>query len=199
MGLSFHYNGEISNAERLAELIEEVKEIVSVYQWKYNVFETAFPNYRLTEENEYTDAVYGICFTPSGSETVFISFLSNGKMSSPGHLQFFGKTKTQVEQPYLYMLSVKTQYSTPLIHATIIQLLRHISTKYLSNFNVSDEGEYWETNDETRLKQNFDKYTSLIDNFALGIETLPINTNESYEQYFQRLMEIVSKHQNKKQ
>ncbi|MFA9388759.1 MAG: hypothetical protein ACERKD_03075 [Prolixibacteraceae bacterium] len=198
MGLSFHYNGEISDAGRLPELIEEVKEIVSVYQWKFNVFESSFPNNRLTEEKEYTDTIYGICFTPPGSETVFISFLSNGKMSSPNNLEFFGKKATQVEQSYLYMLSVKTQYSTQLIHATIIQLFRHISAKYLSNFNLSDEGEYWETNDENVLKQNFDRYTSLIDNFALGLETLPINTNESYEQYFQRIMDIVAKHQNKK-
>jgi hypothetical protein len=199
MGLSFHYNGKIANANKLPELIEEVKEIVSVYQWKYKVLETHFPKNQLTDENEYADSVYGICFTPPGCETVFFSFLSNGRMCSPGHLEFFGKTATQVEQPYLYLLSVKTQYSTPLIHATIIQLFRHISTKYLTNFNLSDEGEYWETNDETVLKQNFTKYTAMIDNFALGLETLPINANESFDQYFQRLMEVVSKLQNKNQ
>jgi|APHig6443717497_1056834.scaffolds.fasta_scaffold23954_2 hypothetical protein len=193
MGLSFHYNGEISNAERLPELIEEVKEVALVYQWKYKLFETAFPKRQFTKENVYTNVVYGICFTPPGCETVFISFLSNGKMSSPGHLQFFGKTATSEEKPYLYMLSVKTQYSTTLIHATLIQLFRHLSAKYLSNFDLTDEGEYWETNDETILKQNFEKYTALLDNFALGLETLPLNANESYEHYFQRLMEIVSK------
>jgi hypothetical protein len=197
MGLSFHYNGQITNAERLPELIEEVKEIVSVYKWEYYIFETAFPHNQLTPENEYTDDIYGICFTPPGSETVFISFLSNGKMCSPSHLQFYGKSDCQEEQPYLYMLSVKTQFSTSLIHATIIQIIRHLSAKYLSNFNLSDEGEYWETNDETRLNLNFKKYTALIDNFALGIETLPINANESFDQYFQRIMEIVSKQQNK--
>jgi uncharacterized protein YsxB (DUF464 family) len=119
-------------------------------------------------------------------------------MSSPDHLQFFGKTAPLEEQPYLYMLSVKTQFSSPLIHATIIQLFRHIIQKYLTHFELSDEGEYWETNDETVLKQNFEKYTALLDNFALGLETLPIDTNESYEHYFQRLMEIVSKRKNSK-
>jgi hypothetical protein len=196
MGLSFHYSGEIAQAEMLQELIEEVKEIVSVYNWKYNIFETTFPNNCLTAENETTDEIYGICFTPPECETMYFSFLSNGKMSSSAHRLFFGKTATQEEQPYLYMLSAKTQFSTPIIHATIIHIIRHISTKYLTNFNLSDEGEYWETNNEAILKQNFEKYTTLIDNFVLGIETLPLNNNESYEQYFQRLMEIITKQKN---
>jgi Holliday junction resolvasome RuvABC endonuclease subunit len=64
MGLSFHYKGEIAETERLPELIEEVKEIVSVYQWKYYLLETAFPNNRLTVEKEYTPILSMVSVLP---------------------------------------------------------------------------------------------------------------------------------------
>lgn len=192
MGLSFHYNGAISDPTKLHDLIEEVTEIAKIYDWEYSIFETAFPNNRLTDEGVYTDEVFGLSIMPPDCEPVFLSFLSNGRMSSPIHLKLWGKTEEQEEQPYLYMLATKTHFSSPLIHATIIHLLRHISSKYLTNFNLIDEGEYWETNDEAILKENFKKYTSLLDNLILGLKAVPIKPDENFEQYLLRLSELIS-------
>lgn len=189
MGLSFHYHGEIAKPEFLSPLIEELKEICTVYHWQYDLYDQVFPLTGFTQN--YNDEIYGISFTPKGCETIFICFLSNGKMSSPLQLDYFGKSDQQDESHYLYMLSVKTQFSNPFIHATIIQLFKYISTKYFKNFELTDEGEYWETNNEFLLKKNFEKYNNLLDRFALGIETTPLHKGESVEIYFDRLLKII--------
>ena len=73
------------------------------------------------------------------------------------------------------MLSVKTQYAGIEIHKLIIHLLKYLSGKYLQDFKVIDEGEYWETGDEKLLQDTFKRYTDLIESFASSLETYPKN------------------------
>jgi hypothetical protein len=196
MGLSIHYSGSFNPNASLSAMIEEVKDIAELYKWDYKVFEDVFPENSLVK-TEYTQCIYGICFTPPECETVDLCFLSNGKMSSPAHLIFFGKSKTQEEQPYLYMLSTKTQYSGIEIHKLIIHLFKYLSGKYLQDFKVLDEGHYWETGDEKLLEATFKHYTELIESFASSIEIYPVNPGESFEAYFERLLQQIHK-KNKK-
>jgi len=195
MGLSFHYSGRIANPESLPELIEEIEDIAKVFNWKYFVFERQFPEKTIVY-SDYNQQLYGICFTPTNCETVDICFLSNGRMSSAAHLQFWGKTDEQPEREYLYMLSVKTQYAGRDVHLFIIRLFRYLNEKYFADFKLSDEGEYWETNDEYLLKKNFDRYTELIDGFASAIQNQPIRMDEDMETYFLRLMKQIHDHKN---
>lgn len=193
MGLSFHYSGTIAKPELLPKLIEEVLDITKTYGWKNSCYETSFPRNSLSCINEYSDEVFGISFTPPKCETIYICFLSNGRMSSPVHLRFYGRSKDQAESPFLYLISVKTQFSNPFIHAPIIQIFRYLNKHYFLDFQLSDEGQYWETNDETILKTNFAKYNAILDSFTLGLETLPMKANESFEDYFSRLFEVIEK------
>ena len=91
-------------------MIEEVKDIAGIYKWQYTVYEKEFPTQDRGRVN-YDQNIYGISFTPPDCETVCLCFLSNGKMSSPSHLKFYGNNKNKEEAGYLYMLSVKTQYA----------------------------------------------------------------------------------------
>jgi hypothetical protein len=193
MGLSFHYSGSIIEPKLLPELSEEVLDIAKIYGWKSSIYGTSFSNNSLSGINEYSDEIFGVSITPPECETIFFCFLSNGRMSSPAHLKFFGKSEDQDENPFLYLISVKTQFSNPLIHATIIQIFRHLNQRYFSDFKLSDEGEYWETNNEEILKSNFAKYDALLDSFHLGLETLPMKANENFEDYFRRLFELIEK------
>jgi hypothetical protein len=187
MGLTIHYSGSFNPNSSLSAMIEEVKDIAELYKWKFKIFETEFPSGGPGKE-EYSQGIYGICFTPTKCETVWISFLSNGKMSSPLHLDFFGIKENQEEQPYLYMLSTKTQYAGIEIHKLIIHLLKYLEVKYLQELKVMDEGHYWETGDEKLLADTFKKYTDLIEGFAASLEIYPMNPGESFEAYFKRLM-----------
>jgi len=195
MGLTIHYSGTFNSTSSLSDMIEEVRDIATLYKWEYEVFETKFPA-NATDKEEYAREIYGICFTPTECETVWISFLSNGKMSSPMHLDFYGKKENHEEQPYLYMLSTKTQYAGIDIHKLIIHLLKYLEGKYLQQLTVMDEGHYWETGDEKLLADTFKKYTDIIEGFAASIEIYPMNPGEGFEAYFERLMKQI--HNNKK-
>lgn len=190
MGLSFYYNGRIAKPELLPELIDELGEIAAINNWKYNVYQREFPHNTLGI-TDYTQNIYGISFTLPGCETIFICFLSNGRMSSPLHLKFYGKTNEQPEREYLYMLSVKTQYANVEAHQFIIQLFRYLNTKYLADFKLLDDGSYWETNDIELLRANFKRNADLINSFSNAIEIIPKHLGESIEDYFKRLIKLI--------
>lgn len=68
---------------------------------------------------------------------------------------------------------------------------------YFSEFNLVDEGEYWETCDEKLLEQKFKEYGNLIESFSLAIETTPVNECESYEKYLKRILKMIDKNRKK--
>ena len=196
MGLSFHYSGRIANPDLLSDLIDEIEDITNVYGWKYNIYERHFPENTIGRI-DYNQKIYGISFTPTNCETVSVSFLSNGRMSDDVHMAFFGKTDDQPQRDYLYMLSVKTQYAGIEIHMLVIQLFRYLNNKYFVDFKLSDEGQYWETNDEALLKTTFKRYTELINGFASTIESYPVLSGEDLESNLERLMKLLHDKRNK--
>lgn len=190
MGLSIHYSGAFKKGESLSSMIEEIIDIAKVYNWQYFVFNDTFDDESFGDL-KYNGDVYGISFTPPECETIWLSFLSNGKMSSAMHLEIYGEDEER--QDYLYMLSVKTQYAGIEIHKLIIHLLRYISQKYFSNFKLTDEGQYWETGDEALLKEIFSRYDGLINSFSSALEIYPKTKGESFDDYFIRLLNQIQK------
>lgn len=195
MGLSFHYSGRFNPEKLLKELVEEVSDICKTYNWKYHVINNDFPDRVFTED--YNDEDYGISFTPPECETVFMSFLSNGRLSSRPNLMFFGNSNNADYKEYLYMLSVKTQFAGIEVHALLIEIFRHISTKYFLDFKLTDEGNYWETGDLKELEKQFKRYNMLMNNFCLGLETIPKFETENLEAYLIRLFKYISKEDRK--
>ena len=198
MGLSIHYSGTFNKNTSLKEMIEEVKDVAKAFNWEYEVFEEEFPENSLDAENFHPENLYGIYITPPHCEPVFICFLSNGKMSGPVQLKFFGNPENDLEKLSLHTVSVKTQYAGIEVHKLIIHLFKHLSKKYLINFEMEDEGGYWETLDEKVLDKKFSIYNNLMDKMSLALETLPKNSEESFDQYLKRLMNIIHKNENKK-
>jgi len=186
MGLSIYYSGSFRRNASLSEMIEEVKDIAEVYKWEYTIYENQF------SENTFVEAskqdIYGISFTPPKCETIFLSFLSNGKMYSAAGLDFFGETEDKPEQKYSYMLSVKTQYAGVEAHKIIIHLFQYLDKKYFQGFKMIDEGKYWETGDEKLLQEIFNRYNALMQNFSSALENYPMNVGETVETYFERLI-----------
>ncbi|MEX2231145.1 MAG: hypothetical protein WD824_03220 [Cyclobacteriaceae bacterium] len=187
MGLSFHYSGTFKGSIPLSEMIEEVKDIAQVNQWKYIIYEKEFPEADL-EKDKYNQKIYGISFSPPECEPVFLCFLSNGKMSSPPLLEMFGRSTKQDERKYLYMLSVKTHYAGIHVHKRIIDLLRYLNKKYFREMKVSDEGQYWETGDDEVLEKIFKRYYEVHDIVGSAFENNSRMPNESFEDYFQRIL-----------
>ena len=190
MGLSIHYNGRFKSTASLLEMIEEVEDIANIYKWKYIVHSKNFPK-KVYDDNSHNNKIYGIAFIPPKCEPVFLSFLSNRRMSSDLALKFWGKSTDKNEKKYLYMLSTKTQYAGRNVHKIIIHLLKYLGKKYFSEFELHDEGHYWETNDEKVLDENFDRYKDLIDSFGFALDNVPMNSNETIEEYFSRIIKII--------
>lgn len=94
------------------------------------------------------------------------------------------------------MLSVKTQYAGVELHMFIIQLFRYLNNKYFADFKLSDEGQYWETNDETLLKTTFKRYTDFINGFASTIESYLTLSGEDLESYIDRLLKMLQNKRN---
>ncbi len=197
MGLTLHYNGTINKDASLSELIDEVKDIAEIYNWTYTIYEDKFPEDSFN--NPQNDGkIYGISFTPPNSETVNICFLSNGRMSSLPNLKFWGESNDEQQKKYLYMLSAKTQFAGSTTHKLIVHLLKYLSKKYLNEFNVIDEGNYWETGDEVLLEQTFEKYNYFLNAVGDALEYIPLKEGEDFETYFLRIMKQINDRKNKK-
>jgi hypothetical protein len=192
MGLSIHYQGNLKNAKDLPSMIEEVVDIAKANHWEYFSFENEFPNntFRSIPEKEN---LYGICISPPGCEMVSFSFLSNGKMCGAEKLQINTHLENLEEDENLYYLHTKTQYAGIEIHKKIIILFDYLNATYFDNFELKDEGQFWETRDEELLKTIFNRYTNLIESFQSSLENIPINEGESAEDYVLRMAEFVQR------
>jgi len=222
MGISIHYSGRIANKQNLPQLLEEVQEIATVHGWKTHIYENEFPASidSLTpsetfNNSEHDGLLYGIDFTPDGSEPVSICFLSNGRMSTIMQLACWGDFETesvitiQSEEldaegnwisssdsmkldkaefnRLLYMCSTKTQYAGPDAHELIIGVLRYISKTYLSDFKLTDEAEFWETDNKQILVDNFTRNGLLIKNFSKNLQSTTRMPDEDLDSFIRRI------------
>ena len=196
MGLSIYYNGKFNQETSLSEMINEVKDIAEIHEWNYHIYENHFSENDLIHDS-HSDQIYGISFSPPKCEPIWLCFLSNGKMSSPVNLKYSSDFTNEKENGYIYLSSTKTQYAGIEIHKLIIHLLKYISKKYFSEFNLIDEGKYWETSDEKILEENFNRMNSIMDSFGSALDTIPIKPDEDIEKYLLRILEIIHKKRNK--
>ena len=229
MGISIHYSGRITDKRRLPQLIEEVQEIAAVHSWKSQIYERVFPTDSeavasgdsLNIDSTHDGNLYGIDFTPEGSETVSVCFLSNGRMSSILQLACWGKfreeehytvvteewdtngkTRSSTEElvldqtefnRMLYKCSTKTQFAGPDTHELIIGVLRYISNNFLSDFELNDEGEFWETDDSDLLQKNFIRNGFLIESFRAGLTNTPRLPGEDLDSFIRRIASQINK------
>lgn len=191
MGLSFYYTGALRKDASVDALIDEVKDIAEILNWKYSMLNTGFPDVELID-GKVDGNLYGICFSPEKCEPIFLCFLSNRRLCSPVSLDDFNQPIENVPED-AYLIITKTQYAGPEAHMAVINVLKHISNKYLEDFELTDEGKYWETGDEQLLRETFNRYTALIDSFASAFENIPVQPQETIENYIKRIFDILKK------
>lgn len=142
------------------------------------------------------ETLYGICFTPPKCEKVDLIFLSNSKLCAIQNLELNKDLENLEDDVYLYYLSVKTLYCGAEIHKLLITIFDYLNKKYFEDFEFTDEGQYWETRDETLLKATFDRYANLINRLESVVEHIHILEYETLEGYILRMTAIV-KNKNK--
>jgi len=168
-------------------MIEEVQDIAGVFQWRHYIFKTEFSTDVLGKKT-HDGELYGISVTPPGCEIHSFTFLSDGRMSSMMGLRLYGKAELARPGKYLYDLFMKIRFAENETHMLVVNLLRYSSRKYFSEFHVTDEGGYWESNDEGPLAAAFHKYTLFSDQVISGIQSIPMNEGESFEANLKRIL-----------
>jgi len=171
MGLAFHYSGKMRDYKEIDRLMEEVIDLCKGLNWTYQVLDD--------------DKIKGVITGAEESEPLWFTFTPDGKTCNVVNLQY-----TDPADPYYNWSSVKTQYAGPEAHMTTIKMLRYMSDKYFSEIEVQDEGEYWETGDEQKLREIFDRYTFIINAFAEKLESMPRIPGESEESLVSRIEEM---------
>ncbi len=190
MGLTIYYEGNFKRDASLSEMIDEIKGISEVNKWTYHIFEEAFPENSFDKEHD--DEIYGICFSPEEKcEPVWLTFISTGRMCSPFLFDQNNISPDKQLEEAMYSLFTKTQYAGVETHKIIIHLLRYIGKKYLDDFKVIDEGQYWETGDEKVLKENFRRFTAAIQTFTSALENAETKAGESTEEAILRIFKEI--------
>ena len=175
-------------------MIEEVKYVAIAQKWEYNIFEEKFSEADYGKET-FNEDLFGISFSPEECEPVCLTFLSNGAMVSiiSCHIRFNLKDDSELNE----YVSVKTQFAGPSTHKHIVLFLEYLSKKYFKEFELMDEAEYWETKDERLLEKKFEFLTGMINSLRSGLEMIPMNKNETYEEYVLRIANGLNNQNNK--
>jgi hypothetical protein len=192
MGLSFHYSGKIKDEHLINELVGEVADIADSLHWDRVIF----GNGSLGKFNGnfiYDEKFSGISISPPECEPVFLCFRKDGNLYNPVSYQFYKEDPVQFPIGFTTTLSVKTHYAGIEIHKILIKLFRHLGKKYLLDLKIVDEGNYWETDDEEVLKQQFRLYDDMVESFAIALECTAIQKGETIEEYIIRVAGRVKK------
>jgi hypothetical protein len=194
MGLSIHYRGQIRDYALIEDLVNECEDICKSLEWDYHI--------REKKSNANDDAhignpdfigyamedLKGISFTPKECETVSIVFFPSGILCSPAKLIYNDPTTNDL---MVETVSVKTQYAGMDVHLTVLKLLEYLKDKYLSFFELSDEGLYWETKDIEVLKSQFARYDFIVNSMRDALKEFKALPGETAESLADRLEELL--------
>lgn len=153
MGVSIHYRGRLNDVGQLPDLCEEVADIAAAMGWQSTRLDDdrerpPDPRLRGSLTGARIDGHLGLkgiqIETGSQAESLSFFFDREGNLRSlVGMVLLLEGTLDPAEA----WVSVKTQFASPDLHVWMIGLLKYLKKRYISNLQVSDEGEYWETGD----------------------------------------------------
>jgi len=181
MGLSIHYSGTIDRTEAIPQFVEELTDIADSMDWMVQPI----------NEDEADPHFRGIIVNPKGDcEPLCFIFDRQGRLRPLMDL-----LDEQVEPTkYSFSTSTKTQFAEIERHVWIIGLLRYLKKRYLGNLKVSDEGEYWDTEDLEKLREKKQFLKGMIDRIAEGLgEAEPLPEGASVDEMMARIEEVVKK------
>lgn len=156
MGLSIHYRGRLNDTALLPSLCDEVGDIAHAMGWPSRTLDddwSAPPDAKLTAGGRVKGnlGLKGIQITPHpDSEPIVLFFDRDGYLRSPMTMLMLLSEALEPEMAWVHM---KTQFSGPDTHVWVVGLLKYLKNRYISDLEVSDESEYWDTGDRQKLKE----------------------------------------------
>ena len=146
MGITIHYRGRLDDVGRMRSFIEDAAARAGGRGWRLE---------RLSEEAPW---VRGLVVMPrEHCEPLCFLFSREGVLR---HLiDLAGGAHAAEPRPWVF---VKTQFAGPETHAAIIEFLQWAKANYISDLEVEDEGEYWETGNGETLRARMGAVDRLI-------------------------------------
>jgi hypothetical protein len=178
MGITIHFTGTIEPSH-IPDLVAEMKNIANHYGWGYTTMwdgeigehvplepeeEPSPEEERDACHIEDTVPVSGIILHPDAEcESLSLLFDKDGKLTSLINWLLMRDGVLEPEDAWVF---VKTQFTRPEVHVTIVELLKYLKKHYLKTLEVQDEGQYYETGDIGKLKDLRAKINRWIDKIA---------------------------------
>lgn len=186
MGITIHYQGKINDVSLIDKVTEDLNDISLELNWGKELIDDDKLN------------IKGILiFPPPDCEP--LSFLFDKTNGVLKHFILLAHDDMG-DDHYKYNI-VKTQCAPLHVHITIIKLLKYLKKQYINDINVTDEGEYWETENAGLLQSKFDFQKEMIDAVAGAFNKTEKITGESSESLAERvekiLIEIHERNKNK--
>ena len=143
-GVTVHYQGKAKDAAAVAKVLAAARSVASAHGWEVreaSVANASVPREVAGKETTYQGPLNGIVIYPHPMcEPIYIRFGTD-----------------------LFMRDwVKTQFAGADVHVEVIGLFRKLKP-LLADLQVQDEGEYWETNDRTKLATNIATVNAMIE------------------------------------
>jgi len=196
MGLTFHYRGKLREATLLPALVEEVEDICQVLGWKIQLFSSVYENNTFVKSSNdpKCDPVI-LCF--DGEGTIWVPWLKDIlKANIDGGIKVITvqldltegnkdpiiSESNQSFEPnnLVHQVHVKTQDAGSEMHIKVVELLRYLSEKYLKEFELDDEGDYFDTRDISVLDYRNASLHDFIDKFQDLLSDKKINSAEDF-------------------
>jgi hypothetical protein len=179
MGVTIHYKGKLNSADEIDSFCEEMEDIAKSMGWKHTVIDKF-------DSNDKTP-VKGIIIQPhEKSESLQLISDQQGNLRNVFAFDFASE-----DSELTYLNFIKTQFAPVEIHAAVIKLLKYIQQKYISNLDVYDEGDYWQTGDEKLLKGKIDFLNGAIEQLAEVLNTVEFDKDSSPESIVDKIEEIL--------
>ncbi len=89
-------------------------------------------------------------------------------------------------------ISVKTQFAGNEIHKALIKLLKHLEGAYLTEFELFDEGGYWQALDEEKLNRQFNRYNFLLNKVTEQLKDFKAKKDDTAESLAERLEKFLN-------
>ena len=179
MGVTIHYKGKLNSANDIDSFCEEMEDIAISMGWKHTLIDKF--------DNNDKTPVKGIIIRPhEKSESLQLITDQHGNLRNVFAFEFAGE-----DSDLTYLNFIKTQFAPVEIHIAVIKLLKYIQKKYISNLDVYDEGDYWQTGDEKILKGKNDFLNEAINQLAKVLDSIEFDKDSSTESIADKIEEVL--------
>ncbi len=158
MGLTIHYRGHIDSLNHVPSLSEKLIEFAEAMGWRSETINDDWEkapdaNLEVSPEGANITGHLGlrgvtIIPEPKGESLSFFFDRKGALRSLMGVISILDGSMEQGEA----WVSVKTQFASPQFHTWVVGLLKYLKKSCISDLEVNDEGEYWESGDLEKLK-----------------------------------------------